>query len=147
MQGVVKNTSDYWVGKFTDNLGRVFVYDPAIQFANSPFIYLYLVSTLQVRKFNREKARQQVVKIDLPDAEEYAIRAYERWKKVVGEKIRMDGRYCLPTLAPSFRATGCWKCKVKLDGEFDIECKTCGWMICPNCGACNPNCASRIKKR
>lgn len=146
-QETERNAADYWVGKFTDSLGRVFVYDPAIQFANSPFVYLYLVSALQVRKFDREKTRQQVVKIELPDAAEYAIQAYEKWKRVVGEKIRVDGRYRLPTLAPSSRASGCWQCKVKLDGEFDIECKKCGWMICPNCGACDPNCGSKLKKR
>lgn len=33
------------------------------------------------------------------------------------------------------RVTHCYNCQRHLDNSIDIECKACGWIICP-CGAC-----------
>ena len=33
------------------------------------------------------------------------------------------------------RVTHCWNCTKTLDNNIDIECKSCGWIICM-CGAC-----------
>lgn len=33
------------------------------------------------------------------------------------------------------RVTHCWSCQEHLDNSVDVECATCGWIIC-NCGAC-----------
>ena len=33
------------------------------------------------------------------------------------------------------RVTHCWSCKEHLDNSVNVECATCGWIIC-NCGAC-----------
>ena len=30
----------------------------------------------------------------------------------------------------------CWRCGVKVDNRVDSVCKTCGWVQCPECGAC-----------
>lgn len=40
------------------------------------------------------------------------------------------------TPRPRFRrVTHCWNCSMQLDNSTDIECITCGWIIC-TCGAC-----------
>lgn len=33
------------------------------------------------------------------------------------------------------RVTYCWSCKEHLDNDVDLECATCGWILC-DCGAC-----------
>jgi hypothetical protein len=33
------------------------------------------------------------------------------------------------------RVTFCWSCKFGLDNDIDVECATCGWILC-RCGAC-----------
>ena len=33
------------------------------------------------------------------------------------------------------RTTHCWNCKGHLDNSSDLECSSCGWIIC-RCGAC-----------
>lgn len=33
------------------------------------------------------------------------------------------------------RSTHCWACKEHLDNTMQVECATCGWIIC-KCGAC-----------
>lgn len=36
----------------------------------------------------------------------------------------------------SGRDTHCWNCKTGLNSEQHSKCNVCGWMICPDCGAC-----------
>ncbi len=33
------------------------------------------------------------------------------------------------------RTTHCYNCKKPLDNSVDVECNSCGWIIC-SCGAC-----------
>jgi hypothetical protein len=33
------------------------------------------------------------------------------------------------------RITHCWSCKKNLDSTIDLECCSCGWILC-RCGAC-----------
>lgn len=33
------------------------------------------------------------------------------------------------------RITHCWSCRSPLDNEVNVECLSCGWIIC-GCGAC-----------
>ncbi len=40
----------------------------------------------------------------------------------------------------SRRTPRCWACHTGLDNATDEECNFCGWIICPRCGACDPNC-------
>ena len=39
------------------------------------------------------------------------------------------------TISQQHRTTHCWFCKDSLDNTTDLECKACGWILCP-CGAC-----------
>lgn len=42
---------------------------------------------------------------------------------------------------PQRRITGCWKCgENPLDNWVHDRCPVCGWVICPVCGACRPEC-------
>jgi hypothetical protein len=41
-----------------------------------------------------------------------------------------------PTRWRSYRVTHCYACKRHLDGEVHPECRGCGWIMCPDCGAC-----------
>lgn len=34
------------------------------------------------------------------------------------------------------RTSYCWNCKQSVANSIDLECKTCGWIICGACGAC-----------
>ncbi len=34
------------------------------------------------------------------------------------------------------RASVCYSCSSKVDNEQHLGCTICGWIICPNCGAC-----------
>lgn len=38
------------------------------------------------------------------------------------------------------RTSHCWACGTDLDNATHDECAFCGWIMCPQCGACNPNC-------
>ena len=40
-----------------------------------------------------------------------------------------------PTLRVRRRVTHCYACKARLDNSTDVECVSCGWILCP-CGAC-----------
>ena len=34
------------------------------------------------------------------------------------------------------RVSHCYKCKSALNSKDQLECNSCNWMICSNCGAC-----------
>lgn len=40
-----------------------------------------------------------------------------------------------PTLRDRRRVTHCYSCKSRLDNSTNVECMSCGWILCP-CGAC-----------
>ena len=44
------------------------------------------------------------------------------------------------------RTPHCWKCKTALDSGTDDECPSCGWIICPSCGACEFNCHTGFER-
>lgn len=39
------------------------------------------------------------------------------------------------------RVTHCHSCKTNLTSLSEKECSNCGWLICPNCGACEYSCS------
>lgn len=39
------------------------------------------------------------------------------------------------------RAYHCHSCKTNLTSVNEKECSSCGWLICPHCGACEYNCS------
>ena len=38
--------------------------------------------------------------------------------------------------APRAKYDYCWNCNAKVAYRFTFKCDTCGWPICPKCGAC-----------
>lgn len=134
------NECEYWVGKFTFGAGQIFVYDPSIQIANSPHVYLYNMVKSRLEQHNRSDARSKVAKVDKSNVSKYAIESYERWYRIAGKKIVSQGVVHLQGEDRSrcHRVTHCWNCRNPLDNEYDIECRKCGWIICPTCGACKP---------
>ncbi len=85
-QASMKKTIDYWVGKFSN--GSVVVYDPFIQpVEDSLYIYLYELPSNKLTRFQRDEARKQVVETAQPEAREYILGIYEKWKTTVGKHI------------------------------------------------------------
>jgi hypothetical protein len=59
----------------------------------------------------------------------------EKHRMFLREKGLPDNGVRSVTEGRSHRVTHCWNCKGHLDNTVDVECATCGWIIC-NCGAC-----------
>jgi len=45
------------------------------------------------------------------------------------------------------RQNHCWNCGTHLSADIDEACSECGWMICPQCGACDSECSSGHDER
>ncbi len=43
-----------------------------------------------------------------------------------------------PIYSPHY-ASGCWKCKSKINSNSNIRCNNCGWLVC-TCGKCSYHC-------
>lgn len=52
--------------------------------------------------------------------------------------LRPDALGELPSAKP--RHATCHSCGKPLAGNTDKKCSDCGWLVCPNCGACDPKC-------
>lgn len=53
--------------------------------------------------------------------------------------IPVEGRALVAVAADiqkAHRSTGCYSCRSSLDNFVHLECSACGWIMCPNCGAC-----------
>ena len=59
----------------------------------------------------------------------------EKHRTFLREKGLPDNGVRPVTEGRSHRVTHCWNCKGHLDNTVNVECATCGWIIC-NCGAC-----------
>lgn len=35
----------------------------------------------------------------------------------------------------------CWRCYGSINSNYCRRCSKCGWYICNNCGACDPDCS------
>ena len=44
------------------------------------------------------------------------------------------------------RQTHCWKCGEDLSGAVDTSCEACGWIVCPQCGACGKGCGGAAEE-
>jgi hypothetical protein len=44
---------------------------------------------------------------------------------------------------PSTRRTKCHGCQTALSSDEVESCPACGWLVCPNCDACDPECGGR----
>ena len=85
------------------------------------------------------------------------VTAYNKFKELLGKPIKVPGhgagtledrhrRFLRERGLPDngirqaiarmrHRVTHCWSCHDDLDNSIDVECATCGWIIC-DCGAC-----------
>jgi hypothetical protein len=75
--------------------------------------------TTIAKVFEQQKRREEVIK-----THEMFLRA----RNLPTQGVRATARR-------QSRVTHCWHCKGHLDNSIDIECLSCGWIIC-GCGAC-----------
>jgi hypothetical protein len=59
----------------------------------------------------------------------------DRHRRFLRERGLPDNGIRQATTRLQHRVTHCWSCKGGLDNSIDVECATCGWIIC-DCGAC-----------
>lgn len=59
----------------------------------------------------------------------------DKHKRFLRERGLPDNGIRPATGNRSHRVTHCWSCKGHLDNSVDVECATCGWIVC-DCGAC-----------
>ena len=80
--------------------------------------------------------RQLEVKYGLamPDMWEKTLTTEERSSQTTPESSGSEEEH------DDRRVDHCWSCKRALDSDVDQKCETCGWMICPDCGACKQGC-------
>jgi hypothetical protein len=61
------------------------------------------------------------------------------YRQLQSKGISIDGReLMIPTIDHNVnqRKTGCYNCKYPIDNFTHLECSSCKWIICPNCGSC-----------
>ncbi len=66
--------------------------------------------------------------------EEKKRQAIQKHKEFI-EKLGFDYQGVQPLEAKHRRITHCYGCKADLDSKINIQCASCGWLIC-SCGAC-----------
>jgi predicted RNA-binding Zn-ribbon protein involved in translation (DUF1610 family) len=62
-------------------------------------------------------------------------------KKYSSSNYSYDSSSYSNKLSKKNRATHCHSCKTNLTSVNEKECSSCGWLICPHCGACEYNCS------
>lgn len=60
-------------------------------------------------------------------------------RAIRGEGLRRNLMSC-QACGAEWEITHCWNCEESIDGRFSSICRDCGWYICPNCGAHEPDC-------
>lgn len=63
------------------------------------------------------------------------IKAEQRHREFLASLGAHDNGVSPVTTIKKHRTPHCYKCKYLLDNSIDIECNTCGWIVC-SCGAC-----------
>lgn len=61
-------------------------------------------------------------------------------KATIVKKLHHEDSVSPITSAKKFRTTYCHRCKTNLSSRVNMECLSCGWLVCPKCGACEFNC-------
>lgn len=59
----------------------------------------------------------------------------DRHRRFLREMGLPDNGIRQATVRQQHRIARCWSCTGELDNSIDVECATCGWIIC-DCGAC-----------
>ncbi|WP_423679897.1 hypothetical protein [Undibacterium sp. WLHG33] len=157
-----KNEKGIWVGVIPST-GVLIVFDPELQFADQKTINVYSVKRNLVREFDPAKIRDKVRTVDGLQREQ-ALEKYFSWKVANDaelmsieysklERLRIERERTIERhreflIAHGYkylgiavskkrvnRITHCWNCKSHLDNAIDVECVSCGWIVC-RCGAC-----------
>ena len=65
------------------------------------------------------------------------------------EEIKRLGlvNYGLGSIKIRSRSSACHKCKRPVYNTYDIECLSCGWIVCARCGSCGCGCGYAGKAR
>lgn len=130
-----------WVGILEDE-GPV-VFDPRRQNSNDRQRAILWSSTDQ--KFSgyyKDMVKKYLTPTSDPILRESILGQYEDF---LAHEIEINHKNRLEELGIKYtgtsvsskrhRATHCYNCKNNLDNSIDIECNTCGWILC-SCGAC-----------
>jgi hypothetical protein len=112
-------------------------------------IYSYLKSFIYIenielrRKFDRILLTADNHNTDLHKLYTNLIEKYSEWRSNIINIYPGFHDLKIPQRGRNHRVTYCWRCHENgLDNAYDLECSHCGWIICPNCHACDPNCVS-----
>ena len=132
------------VGKFkTAERGGFVVFDPEMQIPDTPFVFLYVLNSNNIKFYRMYWARKELLHVKTQKENQVLKATYLDWKEANGHKlISLDLKERLRTLATDAepRKTWCWSCKTKLSNINSRVCLICGWFVCPTCDSCEPNC-------
>jgi len=134
---------EFWVGTLkrrgSDEKGLV-VFDPLLQpdFRNRTCVDLFEVAEGKVGEFRKEVVRGLIGHPELfGDA---AIQnAIDLYCRIAG--INPEAEWAEAQARNKDHQSVCWNCwakgaRVFVDSRVDSICKRCGWVQCPQCGAC-----------
>lgn len=154
----------YWVGSRGKASGLMWVYDSELPHPDPKMVYLFSANAKRIDEHSKFLVKTRLKTVPAP-LRDIAIVEYELWWSAVGstlgEKdrepalIRMrereqaliqrhrdhlvkmgkeykGSRIVEPTV---HRTAKCWNCHEPLDNAADLECNSCGWIVC-SCGAC-----------
>lgn len=133
-----------WVGELN---GAQLVFDPDIQLADGPHVFLWNSSNGQMERFVPALVRKEIRTYRGPRPQEELHRRYAAWLDGEGEAwLAAEAPYYRERLArelagasgrqQSSRATHCYECKSQLAGSEEFTCPECGWLTCWSCRAC-----------
>lgn len=134
-------TGQIWIGILRDQ-GCV-LYDPKRQDSGDPErVVLWLSAEERFERYYRDMVKRYLEIERDPKARSLALDRYVRFQS---REVETNHRNRLANLGVPYsgvsvsakhsRLTHCYDCKNYLDSSIDIECNTCGWILC-RCGAC-----------
>lgn len=145
----MKNSEQLWVGEFDD--GEVVVYSRGAQKASEPqWVYLWSLQTRRTEGYAKDIVKKALRKTEDANKAGAALVRYMAWvteqRIAAQEEAAQNHRQRLERLGfvysgarkskgKALRITHCWDCKKHLDNSIELECNSCGWILC-ECGAC-----------
>ena len=149
---------EFWVGTLkrrgSHDLGLV-VFDPLLQpdFRDRNYVDLFEVAEGKVGEFRKDVVRGLIGHPELFD--DSAIqKAIDLYCRVTG--INPEAEWVEAQAAKKDHQSVCWDCWAKgetvvVDRRLHSVCQSCGWIQCPECGACRDprygGCSGRIHRR
>jgi hypothetical protein len=145
----MKISEQLWVGEFDD--GEVVVYSAGAQRVDEPeWVYLWSLQTRRTEGYAKDRVRKSIRKTEDAAKAGTALARYMAWvteqRIAAQEEAAQNHRRRLERLGLAYsgarkstgkvlRVTHCWDCKKHLDNSIELECNSCGWILC-ECGAC-----------